>query len=208
VSVLENSLARLLATLARDVKPFLRARGFAGTGTIYRLDRDGNRVVVQLQSSNSSTRRAALITVNLGVWSRRVATFDDSEAAERRVHIYDCHWRSRLGEFDSPASDRWWTVEGTAQDAAVRQDIERLLAERALPVVEGLSADEALRDLWLSGRSPGRTNFQRLYDLSVLLVQIGPSERLPTVLRELAALPTGGSMKAHIRRLEALEPPQ
>jgi len=65
--------------------------------------------------------------------------------------------------------------------------------------------DEALRDLWLSGASPGLNEFERFKNLSVLLKAIGPSDLLEPVLHNLLRV-TEGQMAAstaryHIQKL-------
>lgn len=203
-------MPELVSDFVKLMKPFFSARGFTRTGLTYRSRRGENYVVIQLQSSVSSTRQAAKVTVNLGIWNRRVATFDDPEpGAKRELTFEACHWSTRLGNLRTPPRDEWWTIDGSPRDAIERTAIEDLLVEKALPELERLSVDRALCDLWLSGQAPGRTAFQRLYDLSILLAQIGPLDRLPGVLRELGeATRRGGmafSVSNHERRLHGVE---
>jgi hypothetical protein len=198
-------MSTLMTNFVRRVKPVLRDHGWQGSGTTYYARRGENLGVVQFQSSRSSTGALAKITVNLGVWCHAVAAFDD-RAGDGNARIPACHWRSRLGQFLSPPRDEWWDIDGTARDEAVSSRVTGYLVDLALPEMDRLSRDEVLRDLWLSGRSPGRTDFQRLYDLSILLARIGPRDRLPAVLDELRAVTSRGRMAFscadHVWRLE------
>jgi hypothetical protein len=198
-------MSTLMTSFVRRVKPTLRDHGFLGSGTAYYVCRGENRGIVQFQSSSWSTREAAKITVNLGVWCHAVAAFDD-RADDGNARITACHWRSRLGQFFSPPRDEWWEIDGTARDEAVSSLVTGYLVDLALPEMDRLSCDEALRDLWLSGQSPGQTDFQRLYNLSVLVSRTGPRDQLPAVLGELREVASRGRMAFsytdHVRRLE------
>jgi hypothetical protein len=68
----------------------------------------------------------------------------------------------------------------------IRGALEGVLAE----LVEH-STDEALRSEWLSGSSPGIGNMQRLLFGAILVNEIGPSEKLGGVIRELRGLVSG-----------------
>lgn len=203
-------MPELLVHFVRQIKPFLRSKGFAGTGVKYHIRYGANRGLIQFQSSVSSTRRQAKITVNLGVWSRSVATFDDPAVDDRNVKLDDCQWRVRLGNLLSPPRDEWWVIDESSQDLTAKHRIEEALLDLGLPELERLSTDGALRDLWLSGQSPGRTEFQRLYGLSILLSQLGPSDALPDVLRDLAQigsrLRVPFSLAGHEQKLRAVVP--
>jgi uncharacterized protein DUF4304 len=202
-------MAQLLSDFVKLMNPFFAAQGFTRSDLRYWLPRGENGSVVQFQSSLSSTRQAANITVNLGIWNRRVATFDDPEATKRDFVLDSCHWSIRLGNLRVPPQDEWWTIEGSSRDGRVQSDIEELLIEKGFPELERLSADQSLRDLWLSGKGPGRTSFQRLYGLSILLAEIGPLDRLPGVLKELGDVARRAGMRFslsnHQRRLHAVE---
>lgn len=202
-------MAQLLSDFVKLMNPFFAAHGFTRSDLRYWSSRGGNRSVVQFQSSLSSTRQAARITVNLGVWNRRVASFDELEATKRDVVLDSCHWNVRLGNLGVPPQDEWWTIEGRSRDGTAQRAIEELLIEKGFPELERLSADQPLRDLWLNGKGPGRTSFQRLYGLSILLAEIGPRDRLPGVLKELGDVARRAGMRFslsnHERRLKAVE---
>lgn len=53
------------------------------------------------------------------------------------------------------------------------------------PIINKYISDEALRDLWLSGQSPGISSVRRLMYLSVMLRALGPIESLNDVSRDL-----------------------
>src|SRR5580698_893262 len=99
-------MTRLVAGLAAQVHGTTLTHGFTRHGSLLEASRGANRELLQLQSSASSTRQSARITVNVGIWSCLVARFNDP-GVDGPAHMDDCHWRMRLGEFDEPPSDKW-----------------------------------------------------------------------------------------------------
>jgi hypothetical protein len=63
--------------------------------------------------------------------------------------------------------------------------------EGVLPELSDYSTDEALRDEWLAGASPGLVEMQRLMYLAILLNVIGPPEKLERVVGDLRSLVSG-----------------
>jgi hypothetical protein len=59
------------------------------------------------------------------------------------------------------------------------------LLDQAVQELDSLAADEALRDLWLTGQGPSLTEFQRLRNLAVLLSVLGPEDALSRVMADL-----------------------
>lgn len=114
----------------------------------------------------------------------------------------------RLG-FLQAGRDKWWTVDqGTALDS-VEQEIRQLLCERGILEIEKHLDDANLRDLWLSGRSPGLTEIQRLMNLVVLIKAIGPPDLLDRHIEQLtrktANKPTAGKVTWLLGRLGKVE---
>ena len=64
-------------------------------------------------------------------------------------------------------------------------EIEKHVVNLAVPMIEQYIRDEALRDLWLSGASPGETDLMRLRYLAVLLKALGPDVHLEPTLDAL-----------------------
>lgn len=64
-------------------------------------------------------------------------------------------------------------------------ELKGCLVQAAIPAVEQHLADEQLCSEWLSGKSPGLTDIQRLVNLSVLLKAAGADSTLRAILKEL-----------------------
>jgi hypothetical protein len=118
----------------------------------------------------------------------------------------DCQWRQRLGFLMPNHRDEWWSIEAATSIESLGKRICESLENLAIPEIDRYIQDQALRDLWLSGHSPGLTNFQRLMNLSVLMKALGPQTKAELIVRELLdaakGKPTASIAHAHIRRLE------
>jgi len=66
----------------------------------------GNHQFSETQGKHKQTQA---FTVNLGIASKRILTFENL-ACDRPPKEYQCCWRRRLAEMSPPETDRWWTV--------------------------------------------------------------------------------------------------
>ena len=80
--------------------------------------------------------------------------------------------------------DKWWTLGPGSNVQQIGDEIEAAL-DLALLEIEKRIKDESLRDLWLTGQSPGLTEVQRLKNLLVLVNALGPEERVASTLEDL-----------------------
>jgi hypothetical protein len=162
----------------------LRPKGFAGRGGTFLLEREGNLLVVGLQKSQKSSRQSISCTVNLGVASGRLLRFFSVQRVPGKPPS-ECHWTERLGLLLPGPADRWWTLETRTDPSPVLQELEESVLSSGLPALEQVHHDEALKALWMSGRSPGLTNLQRLKYLSVLVAALGPRDDFETTMSDL-----------------------
>jgi hypothetical protein len=176
----DDAYRLLVARLTTALKP----KGFAGKGGSFLLERGGNLLVVGLQKSQTSSRESISCTVNLGVASGRLLRFFSVQRVPGQVPSA-CHWTERLGFLLPGSADRWWTLETRTDPSPVIQDLEESLLSSGLPALEEVQHDEALKALWMSGRSPGLTDLQRLKYVAVLVAALGPREGLTTVISDL-----------------------
>jgi hypothetical protein len=169
------------------VRGALKERGINAKGTMFykRVD-GGNTIALSLQKSQKSSVAEVLVTVNYGVYSARIgATLRDDPAWA--MDVLQAHWRDRLNE---GGQEKWLRLSATeAADKVARTILDAI--DGILPGLLAHSTDEALRAEWLSGRSPGIVNMQRLLFLSILLNEMGPTERLGEVVGELRTLVQG-----------------
>ena len=170
------------------VRQALKARGFSAKGTTFhRKTDDGNTVVLSVQKSVKSSPAEAEVTLNFGVYSARLGSKLQDESSSA-LDVTKAHWRKRLRE---GGREKWLHVKATdPADIAGRRVILDAV-EGVLPELLEHASDEALRNEWLSGSSPGLTDMQRLLFAAILVNEIGPDERLNAVVGELRGLVAG-----------------
>jgi hypothetical protein len=170
------------------VRQRMKAHGFSAKGTsFHRKNEEGNTELISVQKSVKSSSEVSEVTVNYGVYSARVGNGlgDDPSSA---LDVAQAHWRKRLTR---EGREQWLVVRAT--DSA--EEAARLLVDAVDSVLSELneqSSDERLRDVWLTGASPGIGAMQRLLFLAIILKDLGPSEDLSRVVAELRTLVSGG----------------
>jgi hypothetical protein len=200
-----DPLSRLLTL---HLSKWLNARGFSRRGYSFVKRHNGNGLLVHFQVwKERSTAAEIIFTVNLGVLSKRLLWLADNRDPPKVQSIGECHWRERLGVLLPARRDYWWSVDDTRIAGSVTE-LEDALGSFGLPAMERVASDDDLRNLWLSGRSPGLTSFERLRYLSLLLVEIGPRSELDGVLAELRSqskgMPWEQTAEQHIRRIDSM----
>jgi len=202
------SASEKFGQLVALVAPVLQREGFSKRGTTFLAKHEENWKVIHFQKSRNSTSDEVIFGVNFGICSARLLDFfTSSRDAVRPPQVAECHWRQRLGAVPPDGGDRWWSIRSTTQTAKIGEEILGQLRTVALPEMERLVRDEALRDLWLKGQSPALTELQRLQNLAVLLSLLGPAEALPRVMEDLRRLSTGAARVIEQRLGSVGEPP-
>ena len=193
------------AFILKTIAPVLRELGFDHKDDMFYLRREGNVALVEFQKSRESKPDAILFTVNLGILSSRLLEFFSDRSPSSEPLFDQCHWQMRLGFLMPEQQDKWWTLTLATDTEILGQELASVLHNIAMPVIEQHIRDEALRDLWLSGQSPGLTDIQRLMNLSVLLRIHGPQARLGEIIQELrrasANKPSALMVEHHIQVL-------
>lgn len=200
-------VAKLLSSF---IAPPLRLRGFSRRGQSFtRWDRKNCQVINFQVWKERSTDSTTVFTVNLGVFSGALFWFETGLMKPKKSPSVEiCHWRTRLGNLLPDRQDKWWSIEQDSEIPSISEEILSAMEAHALPVLGHLDRDEALRELWLTGSSPGLNDFERLKHLSALLLMIGPQSELERVLQDLAGQATGtpweGSAHIHISKIREL----
>lgn len=68
------------------------------------------------------------------------------------------------------------------------------MKDYGLPELNKLENDVAMRDLWLTQRSPGLTEMERLINLSILLRALGPPDQSAATIESLEKLAASKSL--------------
>jgi hypothetical protein len=178
------------------VRRFLKEQGFSARGTAFRRTcEDGNTIVLSLQKSVKSSPREALVTINYGVYSARIASKFPNDSPPG-FDVAAAHWRKRLSE---DGREKWLQVRETDSPAESARTMLRCL-EGVLVQLEEHSTDQALRDEWFTGSSPGIGKMQRMLFLAILVKEIGPPERLEEVVEDLRTFVSGTVHEALVER--------
>ncbi len=166
-----------------QIKPLLSAHGYKRYGNTYLLFKDDIWRLINFQKSTKSTKHEVIFTINIGISSQILFQFYNEPI--KRPKIEDCHFRQRIGHILPQPKDTWWTINDNSNLAGLDEEILTSTGHYIIPELQKYSSNSALRDLWISGRSPGLTKFQRLMHLMVLLNEIGPTEKLEQIIEEL-----------------------
>jgi hypothetical protein len=153
--------------LLERIKIHLKSKGFTSKGSTFYIKKDGNWGLISFQKSRSSSSDAMSFTINLGVTSEKLRSFQSSTLS--KPHLDDCHWKIRIGELLAIGEDYWWTLDrDTAVDKLCRE-ILGILDEKAIPEIYNNITDEKLENAWFKGISKGITEFERLMNLTAIL---------------------------------------
>jgi hypothetical protein len=152
------------------IQDVLKPAGFRKKG-MSNFKRELTDVVhfVQVQKSQKSTKDSAVVTINLGIYSFLVGDREGYKNVEPELAA--CHWRKRLGRFLPKPEDKWWELNNEESSRIAGEEICALLKEKALPELEQFSSTSELKQLWVTGESPGITEFQREKYLGMLANQ-------------------------------------
>jgi hypothetical protein len=196
--------------LQEIVAPALKGRGYSRRRNSFYLCRGSNCGLINFQKSVASNKDRLSFTINLGIASGRLLDFLSAKRRGLGLTIDDCHWASRIGALLPPRHDKWWTINCETSLEDMGRGIVRCLMDIATPEIEKYLSDDALRNLWLSGKSPGLTSFQRLVYLSALLKIIGPRDLLQKTIQEMKLIsesdPPCPAVAYYLSKLEKVSP--
>lgn len=179
--------------LLTQVGSLLASHGFRrARTTFHRRLANGNWTIVNFQTSSKSSQTQVVFTINLGAASNLLARFFDGQRLSKPPTVDRCHWNTRLGFLLPDRQDIWWVIDRETDPNRIKKKVVNLLRDDALPILEVVSSDEGLRDLWLQRResSPFVPDLTRYEYLIVLTTALGPPEAKEMAIaqmREIAA---------------------
>ena len=195
----------LNVALRTIVGPFLRARGFKGSGATWRLTASNRDVaVVNVQSSQFSSADHLRCVINMSIvpvpwwdWQRERMSYASSAAPKER----DGLWRERLHPTGAPTGvDVWWQMTDEQSSTEAALDMVRQLDHEGLPTLRQLLDRRALMasirrdDLGFLKGQANRYSFDRA--LAMLLADDGPGPELDELLIRLDTDPGDGRGEA------------
>lgn len=183
-----------LKTALRDrLGPVLRTAGFKGSAPTWVLGSPtDDRAIVNVQSSDSTSKAEALFTVNLTVVPRawwRWESHKLGKSENRAVKEYDGLWRERLRARQQQALGRpdWWSVTDQASAYRAVDDVVAQVENGATAHLQALVEPGAMLAAARAGRL-GPVTFDTRGAIAVLLTENGASEELFALLDELETL--------------------
>jgi hypothetical protein len=194
--------------LSSVVEPSLKAHGFSRSGYTFYLRRSDNWGLVSFQKSDKSSPQELIFTINIGVASRRLLKFFQSANQSPKPDIWDTHWRERIGFLLSYQDDHWWSITHNTSLDNLGQELRSCILDLIVPEILSHIGDEDLCNMWLSGKSPSLTDFQRMQYLLVLLKALGPEEIFRQKSKEFVQIhvskPTEIAARMHLEALQTV----
>lgn len=183
-----------------SISPFMKQAGFRKRRQLYTLLQHDNVAAIEFQRSSSSTKLSTRFTINLGIWSSRIATAEGRPRDPKAVGLLDCQFRERIGFLLDPKQDTWWDITPETDIDALSSEMLNILGRLAVPEVVALLPDEALRDHLLQGQHLGTTELMRLTYLAILVRDLGPQDRLAEIEAELHDPATKRRQEAQVQK--------
>lgn len=197
--------SELYKDLIKEISSLLKEKGFSRKGNCFYLRQGNNWGLLDFQKSRKSTADETIFTVNLGICSGRLLEFFSPDFLEQKPSIEACHWRERVGFLLPGRRDKWWVIRVAEPVHSLVHELKGCLDQVAIPAIEQHLSDEQLSSEWLSGKSPGLTDIQRLMNLSVLLKAAGNNklrEVREALVEKSVGKPTALIVKRHLQNLE------
>lgn len=190
--------------LISNLKPFFKSNNYLKKGNSFYYLKDNNYGLITFQKSQKSNNNQIIFTINIGIYSKVVSNFLNSNHTKLKPTIPDCHWVRRIGDFFEPIHDKWWLINVNTSVSDLTKEICNAIRE-IFSLIDRYISDESLQLLWLSEESPGITKLDRLMNLSVLLKHSGNIEQLKVVLDQLSEFSEGSTFayvaKQHIHEI-------
>jgi Domain of unknown function (DUF4304) len=172
-------MAELIDQLVvNELHPLLRPEGFARRGSTWNR-RSGELIhVINIQSSQWTTRGNENCTVNLGVFWEKAYTVVWHKAPTRFVREYDCIHRKRIGQLLEDKLDRWWVLHSPDDVKEVGEILTHLLKSKGLPWLDGFASLRNLHD------GIAAEEFGRNIPLAIVKAELGDRQGATALLDE------------------------
>ena len=171
------------------IRPYFHEHGFAAKKNTFFIRKSNNCGLISFKKSSTSSFNETIFTIEIGISSQRLQHFFSHTYSIPTID--KCHWSQRIGFLLPHGSDLWWTVNCSTDLYNLCKTMKKILSTYAIRELETYISDESLRDLWLTGKSPGLTDIQRLLNLSVILSDIGPQSILDEIVDKLLSASSG-----------------
>jgi len=157
----ESANSRFVKIILQHLQAVLKPHGFQKRGRTFVADGEGVTLLVNLQSSTSSTEDELLATINLAVHLPRLAERTGAGKETLSKSVWDSHWSRRIGHLMEHQQDYWWRISDDEQAERAGNHMANILRRDGLPALLEVAAIDKLKTLWEQGQSPGLTERQR-----------------------------------------------
>jgi len=180
--------------LRDQIGPLLRSSGFTGSASTWvRSAATGDRVVVNAQSSSSSSANEVRFAINLAAVPLPWWKWHSHEIGgdlDRAVKEHDGLYRDRLrpsAQYAGGPDQTWWSVTDAASAQRAGADVARALDQDGLPILlRLLDRREMLEAARRGALGFGLRDVREA--VAVLLTAEAPSRELAALLDELEVL--------------------
>jgi hypothetical protein len=149
----------LLGNLNERLKPI----GFRKSGTTFTKVTVDMTYFINVQSSRDSTAQILKATLNLEIASLTIAKNEDTSLPMKHRR----HWTERIGFLLDKPFDKWWTIDNEYEADEASKEMIDIIERKVLVEFDRLKTTQDLLDLWKNDKSPGLTEKQRFWYLTL-----------------------------------------
>lgn len=160
------------------INPFLKSKGFKKKGENFFLFKERNCMVLNFQKSKGGS--VPMFTVNLGISYAVIRDFYGANNLDA-IEIDDCHLKQRIGHLLPESRDVWWPLDGSISERELLSLIEYSIECFILNKYIDMMNLNSIVSVWITGKSPGLTDFERYCNLLIVLKYLKDS-RFESVL--------------------------
>lgn len=185
--------------LAREITPIMVERGFVKVRTVYLLKRQGGVTgIIKVRKDRYSRAERVFLSLEAGVYVEHLADLVEQITKERQPpppSVDGCVWKFYYSDLmpteDSPDavdSAFGWHIPAGASEADLRpltEAVQRRLAEVAIPTIERMSSEDAVRDALLAEDRWPLGPYLSTALLLDIVQRLGPVEEIPRLQRRL-----------------------
>lgn len=177
----------------------LQNHEFKRYGNSFYQRKTDNWGLIEFQKSTRSTKFEILFTINIGICSEAIKQFRDSDQINQKPSFDECQWKIRIGTLIANNEDKWWAINDLTNTSQLVDEIQSHLINIVLPEMQNNMTDEQLMTLWLSGKSQGLTEVERLVNLCILLKKFGMHDQLAITLAQLEQTTAGKASASMVK---------
>ena len=160
------SVDQLYKDITLSTEEVSKEFGFKRRGTKLIFENEDVYSVIEFQKGQKTKLGSITFTINLSVFCKRLLDPEIDNIDSMRGYNGHLFWR--VGDFLSPQSDKWWTLDDATHFQKIKAEISSIFRLCALPNLVKFSKEGQIVNLWESGIAPGISDKRRLFLLAML----------------------------------------